>query len=54
MQRIIAEGVADSRFIIFGQSSHLITMEREADAYLDVVAGFLERAAKTAASRRAD
>jgi proline iminopeptidase len=43
MQRIIAEGIADSRFVIFGQSSHLITMEREGDVYLDVVAGFLER-----------
>jgi len=43
MQRIIAEGVADSRFVIFGQSSHLITMERESDVYFDVVAGFLNR-----------
>ena len=43
MQRIIAEGVADSRFVIFGQSSHLITMERESDVYFDVVSGFLNR-----------
>jgi proline iminopeptidase len=43
MQRIIAEGVPDSRFVIFGQSSHLITMERESDVYFDVVTGFLNR-----------
>ena len=43
MQRIIAEGVRDSRFVIFGQSSHLTFMEREADVYFDVIAGFLNR-----------
>lgn len=44
MQRILAEGIAGSRFVIFGQSSHLIFMEREADVYFDVVRGFLQRA----------
>ena len=43
MHRIIAEGVTNSRFVIFGQSSHVISMERESDVYLDVVAGFLKR-----------
>ena len=43
MHRIIAEGVPDSRFVIFGQSSHVISMERESDVYFDVIAGFLER-----------
>jgi proline iminopeptidase len=47
MQRILAEGIAGSRFVIFGQSSHLVMMEREADVYMDVTAGFLERAVQS-------
>ncbi len=44
MHRIIAEGIEGSRLVIFGQSSHVISLELEADVYLDVIAGFLGRA----------
>jgi hypothetical protein len=44
MHRLIAEGIADSRFVIFGQSSHVISLELEADVYMDVIRGFLARA----------
>lgn len=49
MHRFLAEGISGARFVIFGQSSHVITMEREADVYLDVIAGFLGRVAGGAA-----
>src|SRR6266849_904781 len=41
--RIVAEGVQDSEFVIFGSSSHIIVLEKEADAYLDIVRGFIRR-----------
>jgi proline-specific peptidase len=43
MHRVLAEGIAGARFVTFGQSSHVISLEREADVYLDVIAGFLGR-----------
>lgn len=41
--RVVAEGVQDSEFVIFGRSSHLILLEKEADAYLDVIRSFVNR-----------
>lgn len=41
--RPLADGIADTEFVIFGNSSHLTILEREADAYLGVIADFLRR-----------
>jgi proline iminopeptidase len=43
--RPLADGIADSEYVIFGQSSHLTIMEKEADAYLAVIRDFLWRRA---------
>jgi proline iminopeptidase len=43
MHRRLAEGIVGARFVIFGQSSHLISLECESDVYLDVISGFLGR-----------
>ena len=45
MHRVLAEGIEGARFVIFGESSHVISLERESDVYLDVIAGFLGRLA---------
>jgi proline iminopeptidase len=42
--RILAEGIGDNEFVIFGNSSHCIILEKEADAYLGVVKDFVRRA----------
>jgi proline iminopeptidase len=41
--RILADGIVDNEFVIFGNSSHHILAEKEADVYLSVVAGFVRR-----------
>lgn len=41
--RILADGIRDNEFVIFGNSSHHILAEKEADVYLSVVAGFVRR-----------
>jgi proline iminopeptidase len=54
MHRLIAEGIAGSRFVIFGQSSHVISLELEADVYMDVIRGFLARAVQAESVRTGD
>ena len=39
----LADRLPDNEFVIFGNSSHLPFRERDAEAYLDVVRGFLRR-----------
>jgi pimeloyl-ACP methyl ester carboxylesterase len=41
----MAERIPGNEFVVFGNSSHLPFRERDAQAYLDVVAGFVRRAA---------
>jgi proline-specific peptidase len=41
--RILADGIADNEFVIFGNSSHHILAEKEADVYLSVVRDFVRR-----------
>lgn len=41
--RAIAERVAGSEFVIFGQSSHMVMLEHEAPAFFGVVADFVRR-----------
>jgi proline iminopeptidase len=41
--RPLAEGIADSEYVVFGQSSHLTILEKEADLYLAVIRDFLAR-----------
>lgn len=43
LHRTLADGIPDNEFVIFGNSSHLPFRERDAEAYLDVVRGFLRR-----------
>jgi proline iminopeptidase len=43
--RPLADGIADSEFVVFGNSSHLTILEKEADLYLAVIRDFLERRA---------
>jgi proline iminopeptidase len=43
--RPLADGIPDSEYVIFGQSSHLTIMEKEADAYLAVIRDFIRRRA---------
>jgi proline-specific peptidase len=43
--RILADGIADNEFLIFGNSSHVTILEKEGDAYLGVVKDFVRRAA---------
>jgi len=43
-QRTLAESIADVEFALFGQSSHVIMLEKEADLYFAVVKNFVERA----------
>jgi proline iminopeptidase len=41
--RTLADGIPDNEFVIFGNSSHLTILEKEADVYLDVISSFLRR-----------
>lgn len=41
--RPLAEGIADTEFVIFGSSSHLTILEKEADLYLATIRDFLVR-----------
>jgi len=41
--RILADGIADNEFVIFGNSSHVTILEKEGDAYLAVVGDFVRR-----------
>ncbi len=41
--QVLADGIADNEFVIFGNSSHLILWEKEAEAYLAVIRDFLDR-----------
>jgi proline iminopeptidase len=41
--RPLADGIADNEFVVFGNSSHLTILEKEADVYLAVIRDFLER-----------
>ncbi len=42
--RTMAERIPDNEFVIFGNSSHLTILEKEADAYLAVIRSFVDRA----------
>lgn len=42
--RILADGIPDNEFVIFGNSSHVTILEKEGDAYLAVVKDFVRRA----------
>jgi len=39
----LAEGIPNNEFVIFGNSSHMITHEKEGPAYMGVIKNFLER-----------
>jgi len=41
--RILADGIRDNEFVIFGNSSHCTILEKEGDAYLAVVGDFVRR-----------
>lgn len=41
--RAIAEGIPGADFVIFGQSSHFVMLEAEAETYLATVRSFVER-----------
>jgi len=43
VHRTMADRIPDNEFIIFGNSSHCITLEKEAEAYLGVVRNFIDR-----------
>ena len=43
VHRVLSDGLPDNELVIFGNSSHLTILEKEGDAYLDVIAGFLRR-----------
>lgn len=45
LHRQMADNIPDNEFIIFGNSSHVITSEKEADSYLAVIDSFLKRRA---------
>jgi proline iminopeptidase len=44
--RPLADGIADNEYVIFGNSSHLTILEKEADLYLAVIRDFLARRLK--------
>lgn len=44
LHQTMADAIPDNEFVIFGNSSHLPFHEREREAYLDVVRGFVRRA----------
>ena len=41
--RPLADGIPDNEFVVFGNSSHLTILEKEADLYLAVIRDFLTR-----------
>jgi proline iminopeptidase len=41
--RPLADGIPDNEYVIFGNSSHLTILEKEADLYLAVIRDFLAR-----------
>lgn len=41
--RVLADRIPDNEFVIFGNSSHLTILEKEADAYLAVIRDFVDR-----------
>lgn len=41
--RALADRIPDNEFVIFGNSSHMIPLEKEADAYLGIVRNFVDR-----------
>ena len=43
--RTLAKGIPDNEFVIFGNSSHVTILEKEADAYLAVIRDFVKRVA---------
>ena len=43
VHRVLADGIPDNEFLIFGNSSHVILKEKEADAYMGVVRDFVRR-----------
>lgn len=43
LHRMMADRIPDNEFIIFGNSSHLITEEKEGANYLGVISNFLQR-----------
>lgn len=43
----LAEKISDNEFVIFGNSSHFITHEKEVDLYMAVIERFLTRIVKT-------
>jgi proline iminopeptidase len=44
--RPLADGIPDNEYVIFGNSSHLTILEKEADLYLAVIRDFLARRLK--------
>lgn len=44
--RPLADGIPDNEYVVFGNSSHLTILEKEADLYLAVIRDFLERRLK--------
>jgi proline iminopeptidase len=41
--RTMAERISDNEFVIFGNSSHCVILEKESDAYLAVIKDFVRR-----------
>ena len=41
--RPLADGIPDTEFVVFGQSSHFTILEKEADLYLGVIRDFIQR-----------
>lgn len=43
LNRTMADRISNNEFVIFGNSSHLIILEKEADAYLGLISNFINR-----------
>jgi len=41
--RVMADRIPDNEYVIFGNSSHCVILEKEADAYLGVIKDFIRR-----------
>jgi proline iminopeptidase len=41
--RPLATGISDNEFVVFGNSSHMVILEKEAETYLAVIRDFLQR-----------
>jgi proline iminopeptidase len=54
VQRVLATEIPDTEFIIFGQSSHVTILEKEGDAYLDVIRGFVKRKCQSGTIRQGE